>query len=87
MLFGAGEGTTIGSFAPRVQSFLASLAPDIGQGKNQSQIAIADRPAPDVHSLNADPADVPHDENWKSASNWPSTPWAPATLASTFHSG
>ena len=57
VLFGAGEGTTIGSFAPRVQSFLASLAPDIGQGKNQSQIAVADRPAPDVHPLSAEPAD------------------------------
>ena len=32
VLFGAGEGTTIGSFAPRVESFLASLAPDIGSG-------------------------------------------------------
>ena len=49
VLFGAGEGTTIGSFAPRVQSFFTSLAPDIGQAKDQAQVAIADRPAPDVH--------------------------------------
>jgi len=31
VLFGAGEGTTLGSFGGRVESFLASLAPDIGQ--------------------------------------------------------
>lgn len=31
VLFGAGQGTTLGSFGGRVDSFLASLAPDIGQ--------------------------------------------------------
>ncbi|NOY30007.1 MAG: trypsin-like peptidase domain-containing protein [Planctomycetes bacterium] len=31
VLFGAGEGTTLGSFGGRVDSFLSSLAPDIGQ--------------------------------------------------------
>lgn len=31
VLFGAGGGTTLGSFGGRVESFLASLAPDIGQ--------------------------------------------------------
>jgi hypothetical protein len=31
VLFGAGKGTTLGSFAPRVGTYLASLAPDIGQ--------------------------------------------------------
>ena len=31
VLFGAGQGTTLGSFAPRVSNFLATLAPDIGQ--------------------------------------------------------
>ncbi len=30
VLFGAAQGTTLGSFGPRVQTFLASLAPDIG---------------------------------------------------------
>ena len=30
MLFGAGHGTTLGSFGGRVDAFLASLAPDIG---------------------------------------------------------
>ncbi|NOY41146.1 MAG: trypsin-like peptidase domain-containing protein [Planctomycetes bacterium] len=31
VLFGAGQGTTLGSFGGRVESFLATLAPDIGQ--------------------------------------------------------
>ena len=44
VLFGAGEGTTIGSFAPRVETFLASLAPDIGSGRGEAQVAVADRP-------------------------------------------
>lgn len=32
VLFGAGQGTTLGSFGGRVGDFLASLAPDIGRG-------------------------------------------------------
>lgn len=31
VLFGAANGTTLGSFAPRVETFLASVAPDIGR--------------------------------------------------------
>ena len=49
VLFGAGEGTTLGSFGPRVGTFLATLAPDIGLAQDQAQIAVADRPAPLVH--------------------------------------
>jgi hypothetical protein len=52
VLFGAGEGTTLGSFGPRVNNFLATLAPDIGQARDQAQMAVADRPAPLVHPLN-----------------------------------
>jgi serine protease Do len=92
VLFGAGEGTTIGSFAPRVQSFLASLAPDIGQAKSQALIAVADRPAPDVHPKIAGELDVTSsnandkaagDGKWTKKSNWPSTAWAPDTSASS----
>ena len=36
MLFGAGQGTTLGSYAPRVSNFLATLAPDIGQAKDKA---------------------------------------------------
>jgi hypothetical protein len=87
VLFGAGEGTTIGSFAPRVQSFLASLAPDIGQAKDQALVAVADRPAPYVHLPKIDPVDVTTargdavpNENWRTASTWPSSPWVPGKL-------
>jgi len=41
VLFGAGQGTTLGSFGGRVDSFLASLAPDIGQ-QPDGLLAIAD---------------------------------------------
>jgi len=34
VLFGAGQGTTLGSFGGRVGAFLASLAPDIGQAED-----------------------------------------------------
>ena len=38
VLFGAGNGTTLGSYGGRVDKFLASLAPDIGE-QNAAQIA------------------------------------------------
>ena len=49
VLFGAGQGTTMGSFAPRVRHFLAAVAPDLDQANSQSQVAVADRPAPVVN--------------------------------------
>lgn len=49
VLFGAGQGTTMGSFGGRVESFLASLAPDIGQG------AIAHDRAPQMHVVQPPP--------------------------------
>jgi hypothetical protein len=69
VLFGAGQGTTLGSFAPRVNCFLATLAPDIGQTKDQALVAVADRAAPEVHRSNGDVV-------------YPSSPWSPekATL-------
>lgn len=38
VLFGAGQGTTLGSFGGRVQSFLASLAPDIGKAADAALV-------------------------------------------------
>lgn len=38
VLFGAGQGVTLGSFAPRVEGFLASLAPDIGQPQGSDSL-------------------------------------------------
>jgi S1-C subfamily serine protease len=70
VLFGAGQGTTIGSFGPRVSNFLATLAPDIGQANDQSLVAVAERPAPNVRRSN---------ENWTEfASPYPSSPWSPS---------
>lgn len=40
VLFGAARGTTLGSFGPRVQTFLASLAPNIGK-RQETLIAAA----------------------------------------------
>jgi len=45
VLFGAGQGTTLGSFGGRVDSFLASLAPDIGQ--QAGSLLAANDPLPD----------------------------------------
>jgi hypothetical protein len=44
VLFGAGGGTTLGSFGGRVESFLASLAPDIGQ-RADAALVQSDLPA------------------------------------------
>jgi hypothetical protein len=40
VLFGAGEGTTLGSFEGRVKTFLTSLAPDIGHHDGAPQVAL-----------------------------------------------
>lgn len=60
VLFGAGQGTTVGSFGPRVKTFLASLAPDIGSADDQALVAIADRPAPNVHASGPVSLPPPH---------------------------
>jgi len=70
VLFGAGQGTTLGSYAPRVSNFLATLAPDIGGAGDQSQIAVADRPPPNVR---------PAHNDWAvAAPAIPGSPWSPA---------
>ena len=74
VLFGAGEGTTLGSFGPRVSVFLASLAPDIGQAQNQAQVAVADHPAPNVRPTTKN--------GWSAAKpEYPSSPWSPPNNA------
>jgi len=79
VLFGAGEGTTIGSFAPRVESFLATLAPDIGSVRDQAQVAVADRPAPQVHPIESESLTTPAPDDAKQdqLASWPSSPWNP----------
>lgn len=39
VLFGAGQGTTLGSFGGRVESFLATLAPDIGKATDDALVS------------------------------------------------
>jgi hypothetical protein len=70
VLFGAGQGSTLGSFAPRVRTFLATIAPDIGQNDRQTLVAAADRPAPTIRAAALGV--------WTDASNYPSSPWKPA---------
>jgi hypothetical protein len=69
VLFGAGQGTTLGSFAPRVGMFLATLAPDIGQAEDEALLAVADRPAPIVHRASVN--------SMTETSDYPSSPWRP----------
>jgi hypothetical protein len=71
VLFGAGQGTTLGSFGPRVGTFLATLAPDIGQAREQAGVAVADRPAPNVVAKAGGGLEA-------ARGDWPSSPWAPA---------
>ncbi len=51
VLFGAGQGTTLGSFGGRVGNFLASIAPDIGQATDDALLADA---SPRVSSPSVD---------------------------------
>jgi hypothetical protein len=72
VLFGAGQGTTMGSFAPRVRCFLAAVAPDIDQANSQTQIAAANRPAPVVN--------LPSVANCDGiGGGYPSAPWSPSS--------
>jgi hypothetical protein len=73
VLFGAGQGTTLGSFAPRVSNFLATLAPDIGEADNAILVAASGRPAPNVRQ---------RDKAWvRAVANYPSSPWSPPNQA------
>jgi hypothetical protein len=51
VLFGAGQGTTLGSFGGRVDAFLASLAPDIG-GQTEGELV----PCPTSEQLARQPS-------------------------------
>jgi hypothetical protein len=50
VLFGAGQGTTLGSFGGRVKTFLATLAPDIGRAADAALVQ-QDQPAPDTGAI------------------------------------
>jgi hypothetical protein len=70
VLFGAGQGSTLGSFSPRVRVFLTSVAPDI-DAANSTAIASKNFSAPRV---TCDPG-APGERDV--ASNYPSSPWSP----------
>ncbi len=72
VLFGAGQGTTMGSFAPRVRTFLEAVAPDFDQP--DSQIAVADRAPPLVNVAAAA-------KESGSSSTYPNSPWSPPKVA------
>lgn len=78
VLFGAGQGTTMGSFAPRVRVFLAQVAPDLEQANALAQLAAADRPAPVV---NIEPPPTltmpPVTPAVETQPEYPSSPWSP----------
>ncbi len=71
VLFGAGQGTTLGSFAPRVRVFLASVAPDLDE-TNDRALASTDKLAPNI---TASIRNVGNDFK----STYPSSPWSPPT--------
>lgn len=63
VLFGAGDGTTMGSFAGRVNEFLTSLAPDIGR-RSESFV----RSTPTVDQLAQQPPEEDSDTSvWQSS--------------------
>ncbi|QDU87737.1 Serine protease [Pirellulimonas nuda] len=45
VLFGAGQGTTLGSFGPRVERFLATLSPGAARGEGRPQLVKQAAPA------------------------------------------
>jgi hypothetical protein len=75
VLFGAGQGTTMGSFAPRVRVFLAAVAPDFDQVTTASQVAVADRPPPMVNL-----PDVSNPRTDNLIESYPSSPWSPKSV-------
>jgi hypothetical protein len=70
VLFGAGQGSTLGSFAPRVRHFLATVAPDIDRANDRTVVAAGERPEPNgLLPINS--------TSNESESIYPSTLWSP----------
>jgi hypothetical protein len=61
VLFGAGGGTTLGSFGGQVESFLASLAPDIGRRADESLVQNDEAPAVEPSAALGGPVELPAD--------------------------
>ncbi len=83
VLFGAGGGTTLGSFGGRVESFLATLAPNIGRAADSALVASEATPIEPLGAPNNQPAAMltPVVADNSHASLVPSSPSAPTTRA------
>lgn len=80
VLFGAGQGTTMGSFSPRVRYFLSAVAPELEQANANAQMATIERPAPVVI--------LPDAKSIGMASiDYPSAPWSPSSAWSAPNNG
>ncbi|MEX2168766.1 MAG: serine protease [Pirellulales bacterium] len=68
VLFGAGQGTTLGSFGGRVKGFLATVAPDIGTATDDIVVASADvDSAPREETAKPQAAEDSRFADWKPA--------------------
>jgi hypothetical protein len=73
VLFGAGQGTTLGSFSPRVRYFLASAVPDF-EKPSARLVAVNEKPS----SLSSTTADAHTSEKM---AEYPSSPWSPSVAS------
>ncbi len=71
VLFGAGQGTTLGSFGGRVESFLATLAPDIGR-QTDNALVQAELPNSDLQ-IDEDAIDASQSTPASLESDWQSS--------------
>lgn len=78
VLFGAGGGTTLGSFGGRVESFLATLAPDIGRANAAVAQAQLSSPMAPTASLAARPASHGGAPSFAADAGAPAVPSQPA---------
>ncbi|QEG32782.1 S1 family peptidase [Bythopirellula goksoeyrii] len=68
VLFGAGQGTTLGSFGGRVESFLATLAPNIGrQAENAIVQGSAKEDARSLAPRTSDSTQASFEDEWQSS--------------------
>src|SRR4051812_15072810 len=73
VLFGAGQGTTLGSFSPRVRYFVARAVPDF-EKPSARLVAVNEKPS----SLSSTAADAHTSEKM---AEYPSSPWSPSVAS------
>ncbi|MCC7475213.1 MAG: trypsin-like peptidase domain-containing protein [Pirellulales bacterium] len=78
VLFGAGQGTTMGSFAPRVRHFLAAIAPDLDQPHPPNPRAQLTQAIAATHPVSiSNVAATIENESVRARAEYPSSPWVP----------